>query len=424
LTTAGNITYHDYIGLCESKRPPGKRKAPVETTADEPPKKKARKSPTNQPFEGDLALPSLLGSPALAPRVPLKDAPSFLDAANSHPKENAVEPSEDLVPHPPNKQAKKVIASCGEENSPEAELTVESKVTESRKKKGKSRKVLVVDSGVDTAEADANVVVPHSPLAPPYKLQPVIELPKRRSKKKVVQSSEDAGDEFGGSEDELLIQSTNMSGRAKVTSNNPASKGEKKGKKKAPHVKLTSGETLAAQAPDLDLFAEVPKQLGTSMDGARDVPQGEATSLLVPHDFALANSNPLLPPLRDTNKPSNKPPSANPSTVAAEPPTPEHKRPSIGHTIPKRKDSMTLILQRAGLHAPLSSSRLTVPATARIAPLHLRRKTPPPPPLPVPKPKKKVESEEETDKEEYEGLSERQITKLKEEKRKRAWYSP
>jgi hypothetical protein len=96
----------------------------------------------------------------------------------------------------------------------------------------------------------------------------------------------------------------------------------------------------------------------------------------------------------------------------------------MGHIIPKRKDSMTSILQRAGLHAPLSSSRLTVPTTARIAPLHLNRKTPPPPPLPVPKPKKKVESEEETDEEEYVGLSERQITKLKEEKRKRAWYSP
>jgi len=85
---------------------------------------------------------------------------------------------------------------------------------------------------------------------------------------------------------------------------------------------------------------------------------------------------------------------------------------------------MTSILQRAGLHAPLPSSRLTVPAAARIAPLHFNRKTPPPPLPPVPKPKKKAENEEETDEEEYLGLSERQIARLKEEKRKRAWYSP
>ena len=325
-----------------------------------------------------------------------------------------------------------MVTSCGDESTPEAELTIELKVTESAMKKGKSRNVPVVNSEHGTAGTDASLALPQSDeraLTPPYKLKPVIELTKSRSKKQVVQSDEEvdlADDAFVESEDELqlLIQSTSTSRKAKATSKDPAPKSGKRGKNNASHAKPTSGETLAAQTLGPSLMAEVPKQLGTSMEGAWDVPQGEAMSLLVPHDFAVANSNSPPPPLRDTSNSSNKLPSANPPNVAAEPPTPNLKRPSMGHMIPKRKDSMASILQRAGLHAPLSSSRLTVPATARIAPLHFNRKTPPPPPLPVPKPKKKVESEEETDEEEYLGLNERQITKLKEEKRKRAWYSP
>ena len=369
----------------------------------------------------DLALPSLTDSTIPAPRVRLNDAPpSFLDAPNSHLKRNTAESSEDTVQSPnKSKRAKKVLASCEDGSIPEAGSTIELKVTESGKKKGKLEKMPVVDLEDDTAGADASLVVPDEGL---YKLRPVIELTKRRSKKNVVQSDEEvdlAGDAFGESEDELLIQSTNTSGKAKAIYRNPASKNDKRGKRKASKAKPKSRETLAAQAPGPGLLAEAPKQLGTSIDGTQDV---DATSL-VPHDFVLAKSNPL-PPLHDTNKPSNKSPSASPPAVAAEPPKPKPKRPSMEHTIPKRRDSMTSLLQRTGLHAPLSSSRLTVPATSRIAPLHLNRKTPPLPPPPIPKPKKKVESEEETDEEEYVGLSEKQIAKRKDEKRKRAWYSP
>ena len=365
----------------------------------------------------------MLSSPdstVLAPPVLSNDVPSFLNAANT---QNVAKPSEGIVP-PPNKSkgAKKVATSCGDETTPEDELTIELKVAESGKKKGVSRNIRVVDSKNDTAAADASVAVPHRE-RPPYKLKPVVELTKRRSQKNVVRSDEEvdlAADPFGESEDGLLIGSKGT--MAKATSKSPAPKGDKRGKNNASYAKPISRETSEAQAPGPELVAEVPKPLSTSMDGARDVPQREATSHLVPHDFAAANSNLPLPPLRDTNKSSNKPPSANLPTMEA--PTPKLRRASMGHTIPKRKDSMTSLLQRTGLHAPLSSSRLTVSATSRIAPLHLNRKTPPPPPLPVPKPKKKVESEEETDEEEYVGLSERQITKLKEEKRKKAWYSP
>ena len=306
----------------------------------------------------DLALPSLIDSTIPVPRV-LNDAPpSFLSAPNSHLGRNTTEPSENTI---------------------------------------------VVGLEDDTADVDARLVVPHKyerPLPSSRKLKPVIELARRRRKKNAVQSDQVdfAGD--SESEDELLIQSTNTSGKAKAISQNPPSE-NKEGKRKAPK----SGETP---------LAEAPKQLGTSIDGTRDV---DAPSLS-PHDLALAKSNPL----RDTNKLFDEPPSSNSPGVAAEPPNP--KRLSMEHTIPKRRDSMTSLLQRAGLHAPLSSSRLTVPATARIAPLHLNRKTPPPPPLPIPKPKKKVESEEETDEEEYVGLNEKQIARLKEEKRKKAWYSP
>ena len=304
---------------------------------------------------------------------------------------------------------------------PETGLPIESKPTESRKKRRKSKRMLSVDSEDDTADAEARLAVPHKdegPLLLSYKLKPVIGLTKGRTEKKVIQSDEEvdfAGDTFSESGDELLIQSTN------TREKNLTSKSDKEGKKKRFKAKPKSRKTLAAQEPGQGPVAEAPKQLGSSIDG-QDVLQAEATSPFVSHDLALAKSNPSLPPLCDANKLSNKPPSANLPAVATEPLKP--KRPSMGHTIPTRRDSMSSILQRAGLHTPLSSSRLTVPAVARIAPLHLNRKTPPPPPPPVPKPKKKVESEEETDEEEYVGLSKKQIARLKEEKRKRAWYSP
>lgn len=420
LGPAGEAIYRGYIVLCERKLSPHKRKAPVETVHDEPPKKKARKSATKELLSRDLALPSLADPTIPAPRVPFNDTPpSFLDAANSHLKPGAVESSEYIV-------SQKVIAYYGNENKLNARLAIESKATEPGKKKGKSKQVPVVDSEDDIPDADASLAVSYQDegfLPPRYKLEPVIELTKRRTRKKVVQSDEEAdftGNAFGQSEDELLMQLTNTRRKAKTTSKDPVSKHGNQGKEKAPKSKPKSGETLLAQALNPGLVAEAPKQLGTLIDGAQDVPKPEATNPYVPHNLALAKSNPPLPPLSDTTKLSNKPP----PTMATEPPKPRPKRPSMEHTIPKRRASMTLILQRAGLHTPLSSSRLTVPGAARIAPLHLNRKTPPPPPAPVPKPKKKVESEEETDEEEYAGLSERQIARLKEEKRKRAWYSP
>ena len=426
-TPAGDAIYHGCVVLCESKPQPRKRKTPVEVAHNEPPKKKARKSFMKKLPDRDLALPSLTDSTILPPRVLLNVLPSFLDTPNSHLKHSTTEPSEDTV-QPPNKstRAKKVVTSCEDRSTPEAGPTIELKVRRTGKKKRKSETVPVVDSEDVTADADASLVVPHKherPLPPPYKLKPVIELVTRRSKKSVVQSDEVdfAGDAFGESEDELLILSTNTSGKAKAIYKNPASEINKEGKRKDSKAKLKSRETLAVQATGPGLLAEAPKQLGTSIDGTQCV--GATSLVLVPHNLALANSN-TLPPLRDTNKPCNEPPSANAPAVVAEPPKSKPKHPSMEHMIPKRRASMTSLLQRAGLHAPLSSSRLTVPATARIAPLHLNRKTPPPPPPHIPKRKKKVESEEETDEEEYVGLSGKQIARLREEKRKRAWYSP
>jgi hypothetical protein len=419
--------YHGYIALCESKSLPRKRKAPVETAHNERPKKKARNSPTKELLDYDVSLPSLANSTIPAPRTPLDDAPpSSPDAANPHLKHNVVGSPEGIAPLPnKSKRTKKAVTSCGDENLLEAELSIEA-AEPGREKKSKSKIVPVVELEDDTAVVDASLAVPRKDVTRPYKLKPVIELTKRH-RKKVVQSDEDVdftNDAFGESEDELLIQSTNTRGKATISSKNPASKGSKEGKKKASNAKHKPGATLAAQVSGPGLVAEAPEQPDPSIDGAQDVPQADERSLFVPHDLALAESNPPFSLLRDTNKPSNKPPSANPPTVASGPPKPQAKRPSMEHTIPKRRDSMTSILQRAGLHAPLPSSRLTVPAAARIAPLHFNRKTPPPPLPPVPKPKKKAENEEETDEEEYLGLSERQIARLKEEKRKRAWYSP
>jgi hypothetical protein len=92
------------------------------------------------------------------------------------------------------------------------------------------------------------------------------------------------------------------------------------------------------------------------------------------------------------------------------------------YAIPKR-GSISDLLRKTGLHAPLSSSKLTRKAGDRIAPLHTTRTTPPPPPPPIPKPKKKVVDEDE-DEDDFTGMTEKQIAKFLEEKKKRAWYSP
>lgn len=98
-------------------------------------------------------------------------------------------------------------------------------------------------------------------------------------------------------------------------------------------------------------------------------------------------------------------------------------REGVAHSIPKG-GSISSLLRKTGLHAPLMSSRLTRLSGSRIAPLHLERKTPPPPLPLIPKPKKRQADDNEEDEEDYTGLTEKQIAKLKEEKMKRAWYSP
>jgi hypothetical protein len=413
------------LGLCEGK-PPRKRKTPVETAPDGPPKKKARRareSPTK--VDHDLALANFT---IPVPQVTTSNVPPlFLD--DSHSRQITVEPPEGIKPPPLDreKRVNRVVTDCRGGNTPESSLTIESKAAVSGNKRRKTKKSAVVDSEDDTGNADASPVVPHKDekyIPPPSKLEPVIELTKRPSKK-IVQSDEEvdfAGDAHGESEDELLIQSTNTRGKAKATFKDPP-KSTEEGKKRASRSKPKSGKTPVIQAPDPEPVEEL-EQPDSSIGGVRDVPQAEAMSHSIPHDFALMKSNSSLLPLHDTNRSSNQLLSANPPTVATEPPKPKPRRSSMEHAIPKQKDSMTSILQRAGLHAPLFSSRLTMASAARIAPLHLNRKTPPPAPPPVPKAKKKVESEEETDEEEYAGLSEKQIARLKGEKRKKAWYSP
>jgi hypothetical protein len=81
-------------------------------------------------------------------------------------------------------------------------------------------------------------------------------------------------------------------------------------------------------------------------------------------------------------------------------------------------------LQKTGLHSRLASSKLTRPTASRIAPLHLIRKTPPPSPPRIPKPKPKKKKDEESEEEDFTGMTEKQIAKYLEEKKKKAWYSP
>ena len=84
-------------------------------------------------------------------------------------------------------------------------------------------------------------------------------------------------------------------------------------------------------------------------------------------------------------------------------------------------DILRLVPQTGGgLH------RVGLSKREKLAPLHARLRTPPPPPPRLPKPpKKKGKEDDEVDsEEEYEGLSEAQIARKREEKRKAAWYSP
>lgn len=118
-------------------------------------------------------------------------------------------------------------------------------------------------------------------------------------------------------------------------------------------------------------------------------------------------------------------PTAGRRSLPLHPSTPTPQQHTLSHRIPNR-GSVSSLLQKLGAGAKLPSFRLTKTSAARIAPLHLVRRTPPPiaPPLPVNKKKKKKDEDEIDSEEEYEGLTEKQIKKLKEEKRMRAWYSP
>lgn len=127
---------------------------------------------------------------------------------------------------------------------------------------------------------------------------------------------------------------------------------------------------------------------------------------------------PTETPLRDKNTTYMTPmaQSGPNSTNAA------NRRMSL-HTIPRRVSTSEL-LNKTGLHARLSSSRLTKTGGAKIAPLHFNRRTPPPPPPPMPKTKKKKGEEEVDSEDEYWGMTEKEIKKRKEEKKMLAWYSP
>lgn len=155
-----------------------------------------------------------------------------------------------------------------------------------------------------------------------------------------------------------------------------------------------------------------------------------------PSKASTVQSTKESPPPR-SKSPETEPPEEDaqveePEAEPAQPPPPPaikpkpNPRPSVvqqnPHVIPKR-GSISSLLMKTGAYAPLSSSKLTKRVSSKIAPLHLERKTPPPPPPPIPKPKKKAKDEEE-DEEDFTGMTEKQIARYKEEKKKKAWYSP
>jgi hypothetical protein len=148
-------------------------------------------------------------------------------------------------------------------------------------------------------------------------------------------------------------------------------------------------------------------------------PASEPTAVNIPPAKILSSlAGQTEPPKIEVTEKTSLPSNPNPK------PKPKQDSSSMSsnttHHIPKR-GSVSDLLRKTGFHSRLSSSRLTQRSASRIVPLHLERKTPPPAPPPIRKPKKKKDEEEEDD---FTGLSEKQIAKLKEEKRKRAWYSP
>ncbi|PVG04107.1 hypothetical protein CPB86DRAFT_778347 [Serendipita vermifera] len=130
----------------------------------------------------------------------------------------------------------------------------------------------------------------------------------------------------------------------------------------------------------------------------------------------LAHAEPEIPPPQPKVESKPEPPSKPPARLSLDLKGPQHH-------IPKR-GSISQLLHKTGLHAPLASGKLTRPTASRIAPLHLMRKTPPPSPPRIPKPKPKKKNDEESEEEDFTGMTEKQIAKYLEEKKKKAWYSP
>lgn len=86
--------------------------------------------------------------------------------------------------------------------------------------------------------------------------------------------------------------------------------------------------------------------------------------------------------------------------------------------------SEILMLKGKAAGAGSGAHRLGLSNKVRIVPLHARIKTPPPIFKLSAKPKRKDDHGDIDSEEEYEGLTEAQIAKKREEKRKAAWYSP
>jgi len=85
-----------------------------------------------------------------------------------------------------------------------------------------------------------------------------------------------------------------------------------------------------------------------------------------------------------------------------------------------------LMLKGEAVGAGSGGRRLGLSNKVRIVPLHARLKTPPPSAIykTTAKPKRKKDDSDVDSEEEYEGLTEAQIAKKRDEKRKAAWYSP
>jgi hypothetical protein len=142
-----------------------------------------------------------------------------------------------------------------------------------------------------------------------------------------------------------------------------------------------------------------------------------------PEDKASIVSSNAPSPQAQRSKPGSPPPSSElPTLMPAKVVSRLSTEGRQTYAIPKR-GSISDLLRKTGLHAPLSSTKLTRKAGDRIAPLHTTRTTPPPPPPPIPKPKKKVVDKDE-DEDDFTGMTEKQIAKFLEEKKKKAWYSP